>query len=168
MRKILYIALATLLLVGCRSTRKAATTPPPEADATPETTIPTPQREYTVVTFDAVAEGVSATGQLRVAADSVMWVAVYKLVELGRALATPDSVWVNVPMTGQYFAGTYADLSRLAKRDLDYPTLQAIALSDDAGEQLARLAAEMGMSATVSIKQRRQVEHLSFPFRKKQ
>ena len=140
-----------LLLAGCRSTRQSVkVTPSPAADTTAQVAAPAPQREYTVMTFDAVVEGVSATGQLRVASDSAMWVAVYKLVELGRALATTDSVWV----------------SRMAKRELDYQSLQAMALADDAGEQIARLAAELGMNATVSIKQRKRMERLTFPFRK--
>lgn len=156
-----------LLLAGCRSTRQSVkVTPSPAADTTAQVAAPAPQREYTVMTFDAVVEGVSATGQLRVASDSAMWVAVYKLVELGRALATTDSVWVSVPLWDKYFAGTYADLSRMAKRELDYQSLQAMALADDAGEQIARLAAELGMNATVSIKQRKRMERLTFPFRK--
>lgn len=163
-----------LLLGGCRSLRESSVGPevatgsdtgtrPAAAAPTP---VSSPQREYTVMNFDAVAEGIRATGQLRVAKDSAMWVAVYKIVELGRAMATTDSVWLDVPFMGRYFAGTYAELSKAAKRTITYRQLQEAALADNAAELIAALAAEMGIAASVDITARRQVLWLSMPFRK--
>lgn len=160
----LILAAIALLAVGCHSSRKTTTTVPPTADTTAVTTVPA--RQYTVLNFSATVEGVSATGQLRVAEDSVMWLSVTKLIELGRALATKDSVWVNAPILDKRFAGSYADLSRYVKQEVTYERLQAIALSDNAGEQLRQMAALMGLDANVRITSRRKENSLKFPFQK--
>ncbi len=157
------IAAAMLLLAGCRSTRQAATAP--QGTATAVAAPQQPRRTLTVTTFTVVVDGISATGQLRVAEDSVVWLSVTKLVELGRGLATKDSVWVSVPLADRQFAGTYADLQRLAKRKLDYATLERLATEDD-GQQIEALARSLGYEAKVYITGRRKVERLSFPFRK--
>lgn len=161
---LLVLGLALVATLGaCHSSRKTPKATPPEpAEQTP----PEPRRTYTVVGFNATLEGVSTTGQLRIAEDSTLWVTVTKLIELGRAMATPDSVWVNAPALGHTFAGTYAELSRLAGRRITFSMLQEIATADDAEERLARLAAELGVDASVSITTRKRVDHLTFPFRK--
>lgn len=163
-RYILVIACLAFLATGCRSTRQVTTTAPME-QPTAQQAEP-PSRELTVTTFTAVVDGISATGQLRVAADSVIWLNVTKLVELGRGMATKDSVWLSVPLADRYFAGTYDDLQRLTKRRLTYADLEAMVLADDAGEQIEALARTFGYEAKVYITGRRRVERLNFPFRK--
>lgn len=155
--KIYILMLLAVLATGCRSTRQTIVTPVEE---------PAPARELTVTTFTAMVNGVSATGQLRVARDSVMWVSVNKLVELARGMATRDSVWLTLPLGDKRFAGTYDDLARLTKRRYSYDELQAMALADDAGEQISRLAASLGFNAEVYITGRKRVSKLTFPFRK--
>lgn len=161
-RYILLIALAAVLAVGCRSTRQAVVATPEAATQPPEL----PRRELTVTTFTAMVSGISASGQVRMAEDSVIWVNVTKLVELGRGLATKDSVWLSVPLADRYFAGSYADLQRITKRRLTYADLQAMVSADDAGEQIEALAASLGYEAKVYITARRKVEKLTFPFKK--
>ena len=95
-----------------------------------------------------------------------MWVTVNKLVELGRALATTDSVWVSAPMMEVNFSGTYEDLSRKAGRKLTYEMLQTLATSPNAEAELTRLAAELGFTAEVHFGERREVSHVSMPYRK--
>ena len=157
---ILVIVAVALLAVGCRSTRQAATAPVEVAAPA------APQRQLTVITFTAIVEGVSASGQMRVAEDSVMWISVNKLIELGRAMATPDSVWVTTTFGDHNFAGSYDDLQRLTKRRITFDEMQAMALADDAGEQISQLAASLGFNATVYVTGRRTVNRLSFPFKK--
>ena len=161
-RHILVIGLLAVLAVGCRSTRQAATSAPASVAEQPEPL----RRELTVTTFTAMVNGISASGQLRMAEDSVIWLNVTKLVELGRGLATKDSVWLSVPLADRYFAGTYADLQRLTKRRITYADLQAMVKADDAEEQIEALAASLGYEAKVYITARRKVERLTFPFRK--
>lgn len=103
---------------------------------------------------------------MRVAEDSVLWVSVNKLIELGRAMATPDSVWVTTAFGDHSFAGSYADLQRLTKRRITFDEMQAMAMADDAGEQISQLAASLGFNATVYVTGRRKVDKLAFPFRK--
>ena len=134
---ILVIVAVALLAVGCRSTRQAATAP--VEVAAPQT----PQRQLSVITFTAIVEGISASGQMRVAEDSVLWISVNKLIELGRAMATPDSVWV-----------------------ITFDEMQTMAMADDGGEQISQLAASLGFNATVYITGRRKVDRLTFPFKK--
>lgn len=157
---ILVIAAVALLAVGCRSTRQAATAP--VEVAAPQA----PQRQLSVITFTAIVEGISASGQMRVAEDSVLWVSVNKLIELGRAKATKDSVWVTTTFGDHHFAGSYDDLQRLTKRRITFDEMQAMAMADDGGEQISRLAASLGFNATVYITGRRKVDRLTFPFKK--
>lgn len=182
---ILLLTTVCLLLASCRGTQPSAgagastpsdtlATADPAATgaaqgtarpATPDAT-PVPTRQYTVINFNATVEGISASGQLRMATDSVMWISVSKFIELGRALATPDSVWFSAPLLNRYFAGTYDDLSKHTKQAISFEMLQAIAASDNAEERLVWLAERMGLGATVSITARRQADSLTFPFRK--
>lgn len=162
-RGYILILLAAVTAVGCRSTRQVAA-PQGAVEAPQQQT--EPRRELTVTTFTAVVDGISATGQLRVAEDSVIWLNVTKLIELGRGLATKDSVWLSVPLADRYFAGTYADLQRITKRRFTYADLEAMAKANDAEEQIEALARSLGYEAKVYITGRRKVEQLSFPFKK--
>lgn len=151
-----------MMLAGCRSTRQVVSTPS-EAAVKPQEP---PRRELTVTAFTATVNGISASGQVRMAEDSVIWLNVTKLVELGRGLATQDSVWLSAPLADRYFAGSYADLERIIHRRLTYADLQAMVKADDAGEQIEALAASLGFEAKVYITARRKVEKLTFPFNK--
>lgn len=162
---IICIALAALtVMTGCRSARHTATTPPPAEVGAADEAMPEPMRE--VVGFSATVEGVGVSGQLRMVQDSALWLSVSKLIEVGRGLATADSVWISAPLMDVYFAGTYADLSRKAGRTITFAELQRMATSDNAETELSRLAAQLGFDATIRITSRRRVESLSLPFRK--
>ena len=163
----LVMGAVALLAVGCRSTKQVVNGDVQDNRETPvvqeSTDLPAQKRTLEAANFTAVVDGINVSGQLRMAEDSVIWVAVYKLVELGRAKATVDSVWVNVPLMGRSFAGTYAEVSRMAKRQVNFEALQSILNSDDAERQIEALAATLGFDAKVSMGQRKKVERLSFP-----
>lgn len=156
-----------LLAVGCRSTKQVASEGVQDSRETPvvqeATNLPAQKRTLEAANFTAVVDGMNVSGQLRMAEDSVIWVAVYKIIELGRAKATVDSVWVNVPLMGRSFAGTYAEVSRMAKRQVSFESLQSIINAADAEQQIEALAATLGFDAKVSMGQRKKVERLSFP-----
>lgn len=164
------VLLMALLAVGCRSTRHSARTDNPEkpevavSSESPETPAPIEKRQLTMQNFTATVDGVSVNGQLRMAEDSVIWVTVSKIIELGRAKATADSVWVNVPLAGRSFAGTYREASSLAKREVSFAQLQSIATAPDAEQQIEALAATLGLEAKVRLGRRQVVEQLAFPF----
>jgi hypothetical protein len=87
LRYILVLVAAVGLAAGCRSTRQAAATAAPEGAPKPQEA---PRRELTVTTFTAMVNGISATGQVRMAEDSVIWLSVTKLVELQLGLRSPS------------------------------------------------------------------------------
>lgn len=160
-RSIIMLA-AAMLLASCHSTKEVTLPPPsPRTDAAPAMPC-----EKTVTNFTASVDGISVNGQLRMAHDSVMWISITKIIELGRAVATPDSVWITVPILDKHFAGTYADLSRRVKQQVDFQTLQSIATADNAEELIESLAQGMGYNARVRFISRRKVDKLSFPFAK--
>ena len=156
-RKTIYpiILIGLLVTTGCRSSRE--TTRP---QAAPERTA----RTYTVMTYTATVDGMSVNGQVRMAQDSIIWLNANKFIEVGRAMATPDSVWVNVPLMGQRLSGDYNDVSRKVRTKVSFNDLQEILESPDAGERIATLARRLGYEATIRITKREQVKSLTFPF----
>ena len=100
------------------------------------------------------------------AKDSVIWCNFSKIIDLGRALATPDSVWVRIPLLGNNHAGDYGMVKRLTGVSTSFAELQAIVLSDNAEEEIRRLAQRMGHDVKVRIKKRERVTSLTFPFNK--
>ena len=98
-----------------------------------------------------ISEGTSVSGQVRIAHDSLIWLSVTKIIELGRAMATPDSVWVTVPIANKRFAGNYHDVERHSKQPVNFAMLQEIATADDAEERIEAMARTMGPSCTVGI-----------------
>ena len=167
------ILLAALLLAGCHGTRQAAAPAipdnpeAPEAPEAPETPEPSsPRRTYTVLNFTGEVEGLSVSGQLRIAQDSAMWLSVNKYIEVARGLATPDSVWLRSPLLGIDRGADYGDLRQRLHRHISFADLQALALADDAEERISRLAKQLGFDATVRITRRQQVPALTFPYSK--
>lgn len=154
--------LTLLLVIGCRSTEKTATSPSEE----PPAAVAKPKPEYTSMTFSGEAEGISFNGQLRMAKDSVIWCTFSKIIDLGRAMMTPDSVWIRVPLIGRNDAGDYGMVRRLTGVSVTYNEIQTILLGDDPEEGIRRLAKRMGYNVKVRIKKRERVDRLTFPFDK--
>ena len=152
--------LTLLLAAACSSTEKTTTTPPEERP------VVKPKPEYTTMTFSGEAEGVSFSGQLRMAKDSVIWCNFSKFIDLGRAMMTRDSVWIRIPLIGRNDAGDYGMVRRLTGVSVTYDEIQAILLSDDPEEGIRRLARRMGYNVKVRIKRRERVDQLTFPFDK--
>ena len=157
--------LAALLLAGCHAGRKA-TAPTVVPAAADSVATPAPPRAYTVVNFEATVEGVGVAGQVRLAEDSVIWLSVTKLLEVGRGLATPDSLWLRSSLLGRDEAMDYATLRRLTGVEISFDEVQQMLTADDAEARLGALARRLGVAATVRITARRRVEHLTFPYTK--
>ena len=149
-----------MALSACRSTRHVPVTP---------VTAPAPvveARQYTLINFTGVVDGIGVSGQMRVAQDSAMWISVNKFVEVGRAMATQDSLWLNAPILGRYEAMDYAEMHRATRTGLTYSDVQAMVLGDNPEASIEALAHRLGIDMKVKITRREQVEHLSFPFNK--
>ena len=157
-RTSLLLLLAALLAVGCRSTRQTATIG----------TEPTPpqQPRYTAMTFTGEADGYNVSGQVRMAKDSILWCSVTKLVELGRAMATPDSIYLRAPLMALNTKGDYNTLRRKTGVNISFAELQDILESPDTEQRIAQLAKQMGHTVSIKITKRVHVDSLTFPFNK--
>ena len=115
----LWLLAAALLAAGCISHKGAAR---PE---TPAVTSPTTDASpsYYTANFTCSAEGMTANGQLRMQTDSIIWLSASKVIELGRARFTHDSVIIHAKITGQCFRGDYNDLYRRFNFRTDFDQL---------------------------------------------
>lgn len=147
----------TLLLVaGCHSSRNIGTSPTPREQ----------EHDYTVMTFTGTANGLSVSGQVRMDRDRVIWCSVNKFIEMGRAMATPDSVWVRIPLMNRYEQKDYNDLSRMAGMPLSFGYLQETLESPDAEQRITTLAKRFGLDIQIRITRKEKAETLTFPFTK--
>lgn len=161
-------ALLTLAVVGCRSHREVANTRP----STPSTGTVTPADpnnppayvpKYYTANFTCSTQGITAKGQLRMQPDSVLWAYASKIIELGRARLTKDSVVVYVKLTNSCFRGTYIDLYRRFGYRTSFDEVVKMATADDAEQQIASLMKSLNLDATVSLEPWQQSEQLTFP-----
>lgn len=129
--RLIYITLYALLFCGCRVTQETVVETVPE--------VAKPQRLYYdhvndtsdfftsfAGNFSCEVQGMNANGIVRIERDSILWVSVNKIVELGRVKATKDSIWGYVKVTNQYVRYSYEDLQKLFKIDVDFATLQSV------------------------------------------
>ena len=160
-----YIAMAmlgVLLLGGCRSHRDATTTPHANTDTGTGTELRKETHYYTA-NFSCSAMGYSASGQMRMQADSIIWISASKVIELGRATFTNDSVVVYARVMGKCFRGTYNDVYTRFGYRTNFQQLTNMLTSDNAAQQLSDLAHMMGLEAQFKIDPWRETDKLSFP-----
>lgn len=146
----------SIMATGCRSQRDGATT----ADTSTPTT--TSAKLYTA-NFSVSTDGLSANGQMRMMEDSILWISASKVLELGRAKFTPDSVMVYATVMNRYFKGTYEELYRRFQLRTDFKTMSKTVRSADAGARLAEMARQFGFDATIVMEPWKQVDNLAFP-----
>lgn len=142
-------------MTGCRSTRQAARqnreVQPQVADtAKPQTPSVGGNEEVAPATekkdwynmsrsFKCEAEGITVDGLVRMQKDSVIWINLTKMIEVGRIRLTPDSVQAYIKLNNKYVNCTYADLRRWGM-DLDYPMVQTLLLGDSLASNTRRQA----------------------------
>ena len=126
-----------LTLASCHTARNVARQEAPASQPTPPPAAPTSEpKEDTLfstvqATFTCTAQGITANGLLRMERDSAIWVSVSKIIELGRARITPDSVVAYIGVTNECLQMTMAEAQR--RYGIDYSMLQGLLL----GEPLA-------------------------------
>lgn len=177
--RFLPIMLALLLLTaGCSITRKSTkpadngsqatatsptTTENPSGTPTPELPpIYKPKKEFTS-NFTCTTQGVTVNGQLRMKEDSVIWACASKVIELGRARLTQDSVLVYAKVVGRSFSGTYADIYRRYHYRTNFDELYAMLTAPDAEAQILALLAKFKVDATLKLSPWKEAENLTFP-----
>ena len=124
MKHRLLIILTLVLLVGCHSHRDLTQPTPSDADSTAVAT--TDKKTCFAANFQCDLRNVRLSGMMRMQEDSILWVSVSKIVELGRAKLTPDSIIVYSRATQQFFRGTYADAQTLSGYTVDFAQLQEL------------------------------------------
>ena len=159
------MALLTLTMAGCRIHREATHGTPanPRTNTSDPANPPSYAPKYYTANFTCTAQGVTAKGQLRLQPDSVLWASASKIIELGRARLTRDSVVVYVKVTNSCFRGTYIDLYRRFHYRTSFDEVVKMATADDAGQQIAALMKAMNLDATVEMEPWQQVATLTFP-----
>ena len=155
-RRLLVLSLATLLLAaGCRTMRHTAAPEPPVPARSPAV--------CSTARFSCTIEGTTVGGQLRMAEDSIIWGSAFKVVELGRAKITPDSVIVYAKVLGRCFCGTYDDLYNRYRFRTSYAEIQKMLTGDDPDAALTALARRFGTEAVFRLDPWQVVPTTTFP-----
>lgn len=117
---------AALIWGGCRSHRELGRTTEP-TDSIPSTPA-SGQRTCFAANFQCETDDWSCSGMMRVKEDSIIWVSLSKVVELGRMTLTPDSICIYVRFSQRYYRGDYATLNTYSGYHIDYASIQEILL----------------------------------------
>jgi len=157
------VALVAMMLAcaGCSSQKSVADSQQPLAEEM-QPTFPEASRYY-IANFTVQAMGMNANGQMRMQQDSVIWVSASKIVELGRAKVTPDSVIVYAKLMNACFRGTYEDVYNRFHWRTDFRQLSEMVTAEDAAQQIAQLAARFGITATITLEPWKRVSNTTFP-----
>ena len=145
------LTVLTATLAGCRSKRAlvrtddgdtpterpegGATTPrvPVEAD-----TLVRAVCQYYTANFSCTVHDVSVSGQIRMVADSAIWVSVSKIIEVGRGLLTPGRVQAYVKLANRSVDCGWDELWRRWGVEMDFATLQSLLLGNPPPEATGR------------------------------
>ena len=120
-RRLLFLSIiivSTIIICGCRSSKPTAE---------PTTVTETKCRcgyQWLEATFNSEVRGVNVSGILRTSCDSVIWVSISKVVELGRMKLTPDSVTIYAKVLNKAYRGTYDDIYRITNYRTSYEEIQ--------------------------------------------
>lgn len=144
MKRTIAIVLTVLLIAttGCRShkhlskgnandsTAVSGATVKPEEKPVRLDTIQNVSFKYYTANFSCTVDNIEVSGQIRMTHDSVIWISVSKIIELGRVMLTPTRVQGYAKVVNKYFDGTYADLRQRYGIDIDYATMEALLLAN--------------------------------------
>ena len=94
-----------IMVAGCRSSRQAAQADNKQSRSCSYLRL--------MATADCEMRGTTVNAVLRTECDSVIWLSASKIIELGRARLTRDSVALYIPLNNSFFNGTYDDVYQL-------------------------------------------------------
>jgi hypothetical protein len=126
------------LFTGCRSHKDLQRTDVGRTDSTAVTSKPNPPATENLdfiagsdyasyrANFSCTVNGITVSGQIRIAKDSIVWVSVNKVIEVGRAKLTPARAQGYVKLIGKQYDGDYEGLKKRWNIDADYATLEAL------------------------------------------
>ena len=141
LKYICILAAATLTLAGCRSHKDLQRTDGGKSDSTAVVVRPKPHIKPNLERLDSITnslfatycanfsctvDGITMNGQIRIAKDSIIWVSISKIIEVGRAKLTPDRAQAYAKIIGKQYDGDYEGLKKKLGLDADYATLEAL------------------------------------------
>lgn len=174
-RRFTLLLVIILMLAGCRSHKETTHTQqtdstlivPQDTTANKPTVIKPSKPAYTphyyTANFTCNAQGYSANGQMRLQNDSIIWISASKVIELGRARFTPDSVIIYAKIMNRCFRGTYADMHQQFHYLTTFKQLYSRVTAPDAEKQLATLFSRFGIEAEIKLSPMKEVGQLTFP-----
>lgn len=146
LKNIFYLFLAALLFVACKSQqlpqqkKDVSTVPHVNKPLTHYVETDTLYSfDYLTANFNLEAQGISANGVMRMKRDSIIWLTINKLVELGRVKLTPDSVYGYLKVGNKYVACTYTDLKNKMGVDIDFNTIQRILIGKGSNKKIVQV-----------------------------
>lgn len=133
------VLLAGVLLAGCKDRRQMGETISTvdgsaiqqaieKADTSNTAELP----HYLQANFTCEVNGIKVRCQARMCSDSIIWVNANKIVDLGRAILTPDSVKVYVGVNNSYFTCDYPYFRQKFGIETDYTALQGMLIEHTA------------------------------------
>lgn len=126
MKNAAYITLLLLLLVSCHSNRhlnQSATTAVDSSSSSAHK-----QQIQFAANFQYELNNIKLSGMLRMQEDSILWISINKIVELGRIKFTCDSIALYARFTQQYFCGDYTSARLLSGYSISFDQLQKVFL----------------------------------------
>lgn len=135
------LAATVVTLAGCRSHKELQRTDEGKTDSTAVAKRPKPPlkpaasnlermlgTEYDSyrANFSCTVNGITVNGQIRIAKDSIVWVSVNKIIEMGRAKLTPTRAQAYARLAGKQYDGDYEGLKKRWGIDADYATIEAL------------------------------------------
>lgn len=167
MKKILLVIALALAAAACDRNKQQPDEPIVSDSVTYQDLVPeaakTNMPEFLTSSFRGEVEGISANGLIRMQRDSVIWATASKVVELGRAKLTPDSIYAYIRINGTYVASTYDEVSVKLGRNITFHKIQDVLAAhiQDASPIVLEI---MGYKARVTFSHTDSPSGLSFPF----
>lgn len=136
---ILCVLVFAILMTGCRSRKNIPAQPNP----TVEKPAPEPEEQQKPVAFNTASanftftvRGLNANGQLRMQRDSVIWISLSKIIELGRVMVTQDSVLGYISPYNQYVRMSMKDARQ--QYGVDFNMIQRALLGEEVNTNLVQ------------------------------
>jgi len=124
-RILLLMLVGAILVSGCRSRKDIPTQPQPSVEK-PDIQREEPQKPLTFHTatanFTCSVNGINANGQLRMQRDSIIWIALNKIIQLGQVVVTQDSVLGYISPYNQYIRMSMKEVKQ--QYGVDYDMIQ--------------------------------------------
>ena len=127
-----------------------------------------PEFQYLQGNFSCSIMDMQVHGQLRMQSDSIIWVSLNKIIELGRLEMTPDSIYLYSKLNNAYFTGTYQQVADYFAYNTNFIAMQNLFVeaiqSDAKSVQIPIRSNIINIDLQLALQRITYPSHLSFPF----